>query len=107
MKNVLFSAAVSAAMLFTGAAIAAGYDDQDSLAGLKEVKVAFDLTACDPKALLGRLTIIDETRQSLIQQGVTPCFVLSFRGCDTRRTQIDESKIEPVDREGAERKSAR
>src|SRR3954471_12960583 len=101
MKNVLFSAAVSAAMLFAGAAIAAGYDDQDSLAGLKEVKVAFDLTAGDPKALLGRLNIIDETRQSLIQQGVAPHFVLTFRGPATRLTQTDQSKIKPEDREGA------
>src|SRR3954466_82466 len=107
MKNVLFSAAVSAAMLFTGAAIAAGYDDQDSLAGLKEVKVAFDLTAGDPKALLGRLTIIDETRQSLIQQGVTPHFVLTFRGPATRLTQTDQSKIKPEDREGAAKIAAK
>src|SRR4051812_34138153 len=107
MKKMLFSAAVCAAMLFAGAAIAAGYDDQDSLAVLKEVKVAFDLTAGDPKALLGRLTIIDETRQSLIQQGVTPHFVLTFRGPATRLTQTDQSKIKPEDREGAAKIAAK
>src|SRR5438270_13627578 len=87
---------------FTGAAVAAaGYDDKEALAGLKEVKVAFDLTAGDPKALLGRLNIIDETRQSLIQQGITPHFVLTFRGPATRLIQTDASKIKPEDREGA------
>jgi intracellular sulfur oxidation DsrE/DsrF family protein len=101
MKRALFAATVAAAMLFTGQALAAGYDDQAALAGLKEVKVAFDLTAGDPKALLGRLNIIDETRQSLIQQGVTPHFVLTFRGPATRLIQTDPSKIKPEDREGA------
>ena len=101
MKNVFFTAAVTAATLFTGTAVAGGYDDQDALAGLKEVKVAFDLTAGDPKALLGRLNIIDETRQSLIHQGVTPHFVLTFRGPATRLIQTDQSKMKPEDREGA------
>jgi intracellular sulfur oxidation DsrE/DsrF family protein len=93
-------------MLF-GTAIAGGYDDQEALAGLKEVKVAFDLTAGDPKALLGRLNIIDETRQSLIQQDVTPRFVLTFRGPATRLTQTDQSKIKPEDREGAAKIAAK
>jgi intracellular sulfur oxidation DsrE/DsrF family protein len=107
MKDVIFAAAVTAAMLFTAPALAAGYDDQQALAGLKEVKVAFDLTTGDPKALLGRLTIIDETRQSLIQQGVTPHFVLTFRGPATRLIQTDQSKIKPEDREGAAKIAAK
>jgi intracellular sulfur oxidation DsrE/DsrF family protein len=107
MKNVIFAAAVTAAMLFTAPALAAGYDDQQALAGLKEVKVAFDLTTGDPKALLGRLNIIDETRQSLIQQGVTPHFVLTFRGPATRLIQTDQSKIKPEDREGAAKIAAK
>jgi len=103
IRNVLF-----VAMLFTGtAAVAAGYDDQQALAGLKEVKVAFDLTTGDPKALLGRLNIIDETRQSLIHQGVTPHFVLTFRGPATRLIQTDQSKIKPEDREGAAKIAAK
>jgi len=39
-----------------------------ALQGIKEVKVAFDITAGDAKALLARLNVIDETRQSLIKQ---------------------------------------
>jgi len=107
IRGLLFAAAVTAAVSFTGAAFAAGYDDQEALAGLKEVKVAFDLTAGDPKALLGRLNIIDETRQSLIQQGVTPHFVLTFRGPATRLIQTDQSKIKPEDREGAAKIAAK
>lgn len=77
---------------------AAGYDDHAALAGMKEVKVAFDITTGDAKALLNRLKIIDETRQSLIKQGVTPHFLLAFRGPATKLIQSDQSKIKPKDR---------
>jgi len=73
-------------------------DDHASLTGLKEVKVAFDIKDCDGKLLLGRLDIIDETRQSLIQQGVTPHFILAFRGPATKLVQTDPDKIKPEDR---------
>jgi hypothetical protein len=54
--------------------------DQAALSGLKEVKVAFDLQNGDGKILLKQLEVIDETRQSLIEQGVKPEFVLTVRG---------------------------
>ena len=73
-------------------------DDSQSLAGLKDVKVAFDVKEGDPKALLARLDIIDETRQSLIKQGVTPHFIVAFRGPATRLVQTDQDKIKPEDR---------
>ena len=63
-------------------------DDKQALAGLSEVKVAFDITAGDGKGLLNRLNVIDETRQSLIRQGVKPNFVLAFRGPATKLVQI-------------------
>ena len=107
MKNLLSAAAVCAGTVFSGAALAAGYDDQEALAGLKEVKVAFDLTAGDPKLLLARLNIIDETRQSLIQQGVAPHFVVTFRGPATRLIQTDQSKMKLEDREGAAKIAAK
>jgi intracellular sulfur oxidation DsrE/DsrF family protein len=73
-------------------------DDHASLTGLKDVKVAFDLKEGDGKLLLGRLDVIDETRQSLIQQGVTPHFILAFRGPATKLVQTDSDKIKPEDR---------
>ncbi len=82
-------------------------DDHASLAGLKEVKVAFDIKDGDGKALLGRLDIIDETRQSLIQQGVTPHFILAFRGPATKLVQTDQDKIKPEDRAMATKIAAR
>ena len=97
--NRILPAIFAVALGVTAVAARADYDDREALQGAKEVKVAFDITAGDAKALLGRLNIIDETRRSLIQQGVTPHFVLSFRGPATRLVQTDLSKIKPEDRE--------
>jgi intracellular sulfur oxidation DsrE/DsrF family protein len=102
LRNCALGAALAVSIgshFAASAARAAEFDDHDALAGAKEMKVAFDLTAGDAKALLGRLEIIDETRRSLIQQGVTPHFVLTFRGPATRLVQTDTSKIKPEDRE--------
>ena len=74
------------------------FDDKAALTGLTEVKVAFDITTGDSKGLLSRLNVIDETRQSLINQGVKPYFVLAFRGPATKLVQTDIEKVKPEDR---------
>lgn len=107
MRHVFAGIVIAVASQWTSAAMAAGYDDQEALSGLKEVKVAFDLTTGDAKALLGRLNVIDETRQSLIQQGVTPHFVLTFRGPATKLIQSDLSQIKPEDRVNAAKIAAK
>jgi intracellular sulfur oxidation DsrE/DsrF family protein len=88
-------------------AFAAGADDHAALAGVKEVWVAFDITAGEGKKLLGQLNVIDETRQSLIRQGVSPHFALAFRGPATRLIQTDQSLIKPEDREFAAKIAAK
>ena len=107
VRNVLAGMLLATAGLWMNAATAAGYDDREALSGLKEVKVAFDLTTGDAKALLGRLNVIDETRQSLIHQGVTPHFVLTFRGPATKLIQSDLSQIKPQDRANAAKIAAK
>ena len=74
-------------------------DDRDALAGVKELKAVFDIQEGDGKRLLNRLTLIDETRASLVAQGVRPHFVLAFRGPATRLIQTDPAKIRPEDRD--------
>ena len=69
----LLGSIVLATVLFCSVGAKAA-DDHASLAGLKDVKVAFDIKEGDGKLLLSRLDVIDETRQSLIQQGVVPHF---------------------------------
>jgi intracellular sulfur oxidation DsrE/DsrF family protein len=95
------------AQLAAPSAFAAGADDHEALAGVKEVWVAFDITAGEGKKLLGQLNVIDETRQSLIRQGVTPHLVLAFRGPATRLIQTDQSMIKPEDRADAAKITAK
>jgi intracellular sulfur oxidation DsrE/DsrF family protein len=82
-------------------------DDKAALGSLKEVKVAFDIKEGNPKLLLNRLDIIDETRQSLLQQGVTPHFILAFRGPATKLLQTDPEMIKSEDRDGAAKVAAK
>jgi len=100
---------VVAGMAFAVVAVAAfaQADDHASLQGVKELKVAFDLVEGDGKGLLNRLSVIDETRASLIKQGVKPNFVVTFRGPATRLVQSDMTKVKPEDREAAARIAAK
>ncbi|HEY7242896.1 MAG TPA: hypothetical protein VH678_03320 [Xanthobacteraceae bacterium] len=95
----------AALMPVSGGAFAA--DDSAALTGLKEVKAGFDLKEGNGKLLLARLDVIDETRQSLIQQGIKPHFILAFRGPATRLVQTDATLIKPEDREMAGRIAAK
>jgi intracellular sulfur oxidation DsrE/DsrF family protein len=97
-------AVVGAAALFAvgvSPAYSVSPNDQAALSGLKEVKVAFDVTNGNGKALLKTLEVIDETRQSLIKQGVKPSIVIAFRGPATKLVQTDQTKIKAEDREYA------
>jgi intracellular sulfur oxidation DsrE/DsrF family protein len=105
LKQLLVPLAAAAVLMQVPAARAA--DDHLALAGLSEGKIAFDIKEGDGKALLARLDSIDETRQSLIQQGVTPHFILAFRGPATRLVQTDQDKIKPEDRALAEKVAAK
>lgn len=89
------------------APVALAADDSAALSGLKEGRIAFDIHEGNPKLLLSRLNVIDETRQSLIQQGVAPHFVLAFRGPATKLVQTDMEKVKPEDRELAAKVQAR
>src|SRR5262249_18611792 len=82
---------------------AEGAKDQAALSGLNEVKVAFDLQNGDGKTLLKQLEVIDETRQSLIEQGVRPQFLLTVRVPARVLVQTDQSQIKPEDRDYAKK----
>jgi len=95
------AAAIAVLALATAPAYAQTADDKAALTGLKEVKVAFDLTNGDGKSLLKQLEFIDETRQSLSKQGVKPEIVIAFRGPATKLVQKDQNQIKPEDRDSA------
>lgn len=81
--------------------------DDNPVAGLKEAKVAFDITAGEPGRMLLILNTIDETREGFIKQGITPHFVLAFRGPATLLTQTDVSRLKPEDRDAATKVAAK
>ena len=97
--NVLRLMAIT--LVWSGAAVAAEPNDQAALQGLNEAKIVFDITEGRGKALLAKLAVIDETRQSLIDQGVTPHFVLTFRSGATFFVQTEMDRIKPEDQEYA------
>jgi len=101
LASAVATTAITVLLLIAAPASAQSADDKAALTGLTEVKVAFDLTNGDGKALLKQLEVIDETRQSLIKQGVKPEIVIAFRGPATKLVQQDQTQINPEDRENA------
>jgi intracellular sulfur oxidation DsrE/DsrF family protein len=75
------------------------FDDKVAVQGMTEGKIAFDITEGNGKALLNRLDIVDETRRSMIQQGLRPHIVIAFRGPATKLVQTDMDKIALEDRD--------
>ena len=73
-------------------------DDKVALEGVKDGKIVFDITQDTGKTLLDRLEAVEETRKELAAQGVTPHFVLTFRGGATVLVQSDPSKLKAEDR---------
>jgi intracellular sulfur oxidation DsrE/DsrF family protein len=74
MKQLLIAAAVLAL------AGCAAMDPPHAAAPAKEAKMAFDITSGNPQVVNLTLTVIDLTRKQLIEQGVTPHIVVTFRG---------------------------
>ena len=100
----LLGAMVLAAPVMSALAWAA---DDNPVAGLKEAKVVFDITAGEPHRMLLVLENIDETREGFMRQGITPRFVLAFRGPASLLTQTDLSRFKPEDRETAAKVAAK
>src|SRR3569833_3440981 len=67
-------------------------EDTEALNGLHEVKVIFDITTGDAKKLLSRLGLIEETRDGMLKQGITPHNVLAFRGPASLFIQKDQGR---------------
>ena len=77
-RNVGLGLLLGLAMLASSAGSAAASDPM--LAGMTEAKMAFDITAAEPPRLLSILNVIEETRDGLVRQGITPRIILAFRG---------------------------
>jgi intracellular sulfur oxidation DsrE/DsrF family protein len=72
-----------------------------------EMKIAFDVTEGNPKALLGKLSTIEVTRQQLLDRGVSPRLVIAFRGDASYFTNTDLSQVKEADRADAAKIAAK
>jgi intracellular sulfur oxidation DsrE/DsrF family protein len=78
------TAILIAMLLLPVIAFANEFTDANALKGLKTVKVICDVNVGDPKILLRRMELIDETYTQLIDAGVQPSFIVAFRGPATK-----------------------
>lgn len=69
--------------------------------GSKEMKIAFDFTDASPVVLLNKLNNVDVTRKQLIDSGITPKIVMTFRGNASFFTQTNLAAVKEADRADA------
>ncbi len=66
--------------LATTPALAQQPDDRDALQGIQTGKALFDINLKDAEPLVLYLQVIKRTHAELLAQGVTPDFIIAFRG---------------------------
>ena len=73
----------------------------ENAGGAKEMKLAFDFTDGNPAVLLKKLNNVDVTRKQLIESGVTPKIVMTFRGNASYFTQTNLAAVKETERADA------
>ena len=56
------------------------YDDREAFAGLKSVRVIFDVRVADLEKLVFNLHLLDETFAGIEKRGIKPKMIVAFRG---------------------------
>ena len=87
--------------ILAAAALALGVAGGAGAQSTKELKLAFDFTDGNPAALLRKLDNVETTRKQLIDSGITPKIVMTFRGNASYFTQTDLSAVNEPDRADA------
>ncbi len=82
---------------------AAEHTKPQALEGVDRAKTIFDVTLGNPESLAGNLGVIDETLDTLNQQGVEADLVVAFRGPAVRFTTADTQQIPANQREAAQK----
>ena len=72
---------------------AAAPSNSAALAGMREMKIAFDVTSGDPNHVLLTLIVIEMTHKQLVDAGVTPRIVVAFRGDASYFTTTNLSSV--------------
>ena len=79
----------------------------ETAGGSKEMKLAFDFTDASPVVLLNKLNNVDVTRKQLIDSGITPKIVMTFRGNASFFTQTNLAAVKEAERADAIRVAAK
>jgi intracellular sulfur oxidation DsrE/DsrF family protein len=95
--SIRILAATVAALAIAGCATTG----TESAGGAKEMKLAFDFTDANPAVLLKKLDNVDVTRKQLIESGVTPKIVMTFRGNASYFTQTNLAAVKETERADA------
>ena len=74
---------------------------QERSGSAKEMKLAFDFTDGNPAVLLKKLDNVDVTRKQLIESGITPKIVMTFRGNASFFTQTNLAAVKETERADA------
>ena len=69
--------------------------------GAREMKLALDFTDGNPVVLLNKLNNVDVTRKQLIDRGITPKIVMTFRGNASFFTQTNLAMVKDTERADA------
>ena len=95
--KILILASALAALALAGCATTG----TETAANPKEMKLAFDFTDGNPVVLLNKLNNVDTTRKQLIESGITPKIVMTFRGNASYFTQSNLSMVKDTERADA------
>jgi intracellular sulfur oxidation DsrE/DsrF family protein len=93
--------ALLAAIVLSGCAAMTHDSPTASASSPRELKMAFDITDTSPAPLIVKLETIETTRKQLIDKGITPRIVLTFRGNASYYTQTDLNMVKEADRADA------
>jgi len=80
MKQLVLFACLLQALLLTATASADKPGDDRALAGIDTGRIVWDITIGEPERLIARLSVIEETYDDMVRQGVEPDMVFAFRG---------------------------
>lgn len=105
MKHLIRTCMI-ALLLGLASAYAESPNDSDALVGVETGKVVFDMNSADAGKTALYLTVIGQTVNDLVRQGVKPDVILAFRGPSVKFISKDREKTDPADLENLDKIAA-